>query len=126
MGGSSTGKTLSVTLATFDSSLPSVALYVKESVPLKFAFGVYSSDPPRQGGFRHAHPQFAIDAAEPAVELAEGYEGPATVESWTVMHERDTSRARAHASLITPDGRRAWGVSNDPDLMERVLDHKLP
>jgi acetyl-CoA C-acetyltransferase len=86
----------------------------------KHAFGVYSSEPPRAGGFRHAHPQFAIDAAEPAVELAEGYEGPATVEGWTVMHERDGSPARAHAALRTPDGARAWGVSTDADVMAHL------
>jgi acetyl-CoA C-acetyltransferase len=46
-----------------------------------------------------------------------GYEGPVEIETWTVMHERDTSMARAHAALLTPDGRRAWGATNDPEVM---------
>ena len=84
----------------------------------KHAFGVYSGEPPRAGRFQHAHPQFAIDAAEAKVEVVQGYEGPAVMESFTVMHERDGSRSRAHGTLRTPDGRRAWGVSSAPDLME--------
>ena len=52
--------------------------------------------------------------------MAEGYVGPADVESWTVMHERDGSRSRAHATLITPSGARAWGVTSDADVMAHL------
>jgi acetyl-CoA C-acetyltransferase len=82
----------------------------------KHAFGVYSSRP-GPANFRHSHPQFAIDNAEPTREVAVGHEGPVEVEAWTVMHERDTTMARAHAALLLPDGRRAWGATNDPDVM---------
>jgi acetyl-CoA C-acetyltransferase len=82
----------------------------------KHAFGVYSCDP-GPGTFRHAHPQFAIDNAEPGRDVVVGYEGPVEVETWTVMHERDTSMARAHAAVLTPDGRRAWGATDDLDVM---------
>jgi acetyl-CoA C-acetyltransferase len=82
----------------------------------KHAFGVYSSEP-APATFRHSHPQFAIDNAEPIREVAAGYEGPVEVEAWTVMHERDSSMARAHAAVLTPDGRRAWGATNDVDVM---------
>lgn len=85
----------------------------------KHAYGVYSSEPPTSGCFRWAHPQFAIDAAEPLVQVAEGYAGPGTLETWTVMHERDGSPSRAHGSVRTPDGARAWAVSSDPEVMER-------
>jgi acetyl-CoA C-acetyltransferase len=88
----------------------------------KHAFGVYSASPPPSGGFRHSHPQFAIDAAGPPIELADGYAGPAEIESWTVMHERDGSRARAHATVRTTDGARAWAVTNEPDLMAHLED----
>ncbi len=83
----------------------------------KHAFGVYSAQPPRTGEFRSAHPQFAIDSAEPRREVVADYTGPASVESWTVMHERDGSAGRAHATLLLDDGRRAWAVSNDPEVM---------
>ncbi len=82
----------------------------------KHAFGVYSSEP-GPSTFRHAHPQFAIDNAEAGREVVTGYEGPVEVETWTVMHDRDQSMARAHAAVRTPDGRRAWGATDDHDVM---------
>lgn len=83
----------------------------------KHAFGVYSTDPPA-GGFRHQRPQDEIDARGRR-EVVEDHLGPAAIEGWTVMHERDGSPSRAHASCLTPDGRRAWGVSTDPEVMKR-------
>jgi acetyl-CoA C-acetyltransferase len=83
----------------------------------KHAFGVYSAQPPRSGQFRSAHPQFAIDSAEERRQVVGDYIGPATMESWTVMHERDGSPSRAHATVLLDDGRRAWGVSNDGATM---------
>ena len=82
----------------------------------KHAFGVYSTEP-AAGGFRHLTPQFAIDSAGPAVTVVDDYRGSATVETWTVMYERDGSRARAHAALRTPDGARCWGTIDDDVVM---------
>jgi acetyl-CoA C-acetyltransferase len=84
----------------------------------KHAFGLYSSEPPRSGQFRSARPQFAIDSAEQQREVVGDYSGPAAMESWTVMHERDGSPSRAHCTVLLGDGRRAWGVSNDPATMQ--------
>lgn len=81
----------------------------------KHAFGVYSTRPPA-AGFRTAHPQAAIDA-EGTVAVVDAHQGPATVEAWTVMHERDGSMARGHAVVRTPDGARAWAVTRDAELM---------
>jgi acetyl-CoA C-acetyltransferase len=85
----------------------------------KHSFGVYSTEPPA-AGFRHAHPQFAIDSAGPKVPVSEDHAGPVVIEAWTVMHERDGSRARAHAALRTPEGARCWGVTDDAELMARM------
>jgi len=82
----------------------------------KHAFGVYSTEPP-PSGFRHLIPQFAIDSAGPAVTVVDDYDGPATVETWTVMYERDGSRARAHAAVRTPEGARCWGTIDDDVVM---------
>jgi len=83
----------------------------------KHAFGVYSSEPPRAGEFRSAHPQFAIDSAEEPRQVVADYAGPAAMESWTVMHERDGAPSRAHCTVLVDDGRRAWGVSSDAATM---------
>ena len=83
----------------------------------KHAFGVYSTTPPA-GGFRHARPQDRIDAV-PGRTVLDGHRGTATVEGWTVMHERDGTPQRAHAACTTADGQRVWATSHDPDVMAR-------
>ena len=37
-----------------------------------------------------------------------------------MVHERDGSRSRVHATLMTPTGARAWAVSSDDDLMAHL------
>jgi acetyl-CoA C-acetyltransferase len=87
----------------------------------KHAFGVYSTNPPA-AGFRHADPQHEIDAL-PRRELAEPADaaGPATVEAYAVMYDREGYPASAHASLLLADGRRAWGTSTDGDVATALL-----
>lgn len=62
--------------------------------------------------FRYASAQEAIDAA-PRRTLAEGYEGAATVESYTVMHGRGGVVENGIVAALLPDGRRAWGIVRD-------------
>jgi acetyl-CoA C-acetyltransferase len=83
----------------------------------KHAFGVYATTPPDEG-FRHAEPQAAIDAL-PARALADTGDaaGPATIETYTVMHGRDGAPEQAIATCLLADGRRAWGLSSDADVM---------
>ena len=78
----------------------------------KHAFGVYGTEPPA-GGFRHASPQDAIDRL-PSRSLATPAEaaGPATIEAFTVMHDRDQTPEFAIASCLLEDGRRAWGTNS--------------
>ena len=86
----------------------------------KHAFGVYSTEPPRSGGFAHAHPQFAIDSSEPGRDVSTDHDGAVEIEAFTVMHERDGSMARAHAAVLTPSGDRAWAVTDDAEVMARM------
>ena len=88
----------------------------------KHAFGVYSANPPVTP-FRHAHPQDEIDAM-PSRELAlpEQAAGTATIESYTVMHNRDGSPETAIASLLLADGRRAWGTASDTTVAASMCD----
>ncbi|MEZ5249303.1 MAG: hypothetical protein R2713_08855 [Ilumatobacteraceae bacterium] len=60
----------------------------------KHAFGVYSTAAPAEP-FRHAYPQDEIDAM-PRRELAPPAEaaGPATIEAYTVMFDRDGAPER--------------------------------
>jgi acetyl-CoA C-acetyltransferase len=82
----------------------------------KHSFGVYSTEPPTDG-FRHDHPQAEIDAL-PQREFATPVdaEGPATIEAYSVMHSREGDPETAIAACLLADGRRAWGMSTEPDL----------
>ena len=88
----------------------------------KHSFGIYSTEPP-VNGFRHDHPQAAIDAL-PRRELATASDaaGPATVEAYTVMHSRDGEPETAIAACLLGDGRRAWGTSTEHDLAAAMCD----
>ena len=85
----------------------------------KHAFGVYSTRPPATP-FRHRDLQDEVDAL-PRRELAEDHAGPVTVESSTVMHDRDGNPEQAWLATLLDDGRRAWATSTDPDLMKALV-----
>ena len=88
----------------------------------KHAFGVYGTEPPADG-FRHADPQDEIDAL-PRRELATADDaaGPAAIEAYTVMHGREGNPDQAIATTLLDDGRRAWALSTDADLMTAMLE----
>lgn len=79
----------------------------------KHAFGVYATTPPKRA-FQYESPQAQIDAL-PKRELAVGDDaaGPATIEAFTVMHDRDGAPERFIAAGLRNDGRRIWVVSDD-------------
>ncbi len=82
----------------------------------KHAFGIYSTTPPTSP-FRHEAPQDEIDAL-PRRPLVSGdaAQGAATIEAYTVMHNRDGNPETSFAAVRRPDGTRAWARSNDSDL----------
>ncbi len=86
----------------------------------KEAFGVYGTTPPAQG-FRSARPQDEVDAA-PGRALVTDHEGPVTIETYTVMHDRDGAPVQAIAATLPPDGARAWATSDDPSVMAGLLE----
>jgi acetyl-CoA C-acetyltransferase len=87
----------------------------------KHAFGVYSTMPTPT--FRHDHPQSRVDAL-PRRDLAAPPDaaGAATIEAYTVMFSRESQPEQAIASCLLPDGRRAWGMSHDPQLAAAMCD----
>jgi acetyl-CoA C-acetyltransferase len=89
----------------------------------KHAFGVYGTNPPTVP-FRHAEPQAEIDAL-PGRELCEAPDGQARVEAWTVMHDRDGEPETAIVSALLDDGRRAWGVTAEPEPVKVMATEDL-
>jgi acetyl-CoA C-acetyltransferase len=89
----------------------------------KHAFGVYAAGPPRRG-FHTVNLQAQVDAL-PTMEAADDYEGPATVEASTVMHDREGRPEQAFVACRTDDGRRAWGRSTDPDLAQALMTEEF-
>jgi acetyl-CoA C-acetyltransferase len=89
----------------------------------KHAVGVYSTSPPALG-FRHAVPQAEVDAL-PRRDYTGDHEGAVTVESFTVMHERNGEPALAIVACLTPDGRRTWANSREPALLKAFTTDDL-
>jgi len=85
----------------------------------KHAFGVYGARPPAEG-FRHADLQAEVDAT-PRREPAGDHVGAVTVESYTVIHDREGNPETALLAVLTPDGARGWGSSTDADTQAALL-----
>jgi acetyl-CoA C-acetyltransferase len=85
----------------------------------KHALGLYSTSPPAAGGFRRDDVQDQVDAL-PKRSVASSPDGAARVESWVVQHDRSGSPERAIAACLLDDGRRAWGVSADADVVAEL------
>jgi acetyl-CoA C-acetyltransferase len=86
----------------------------------KHAVGLYATVPPA-GGFRWE----AGVSVPPEREVAEGYEGPAAVEAWTVMYDRDSHPETGIATCLTPDGRRAWATTRDAGALAAMASDDL-
>ena len=82
----------------------------------KHSFGVYGATPP-PNGFKHDSPQDQVDAlpkreVTPTADAA----GPATIEAYSVMHDRSGKPETIRAAVLLANGSRAWCVSNDTNL----------
>ncbi|HEY5024950.1 MAG TPA: acetyl-CoA acetyltransferase [Acidimicrobiales bacterium] len=88
----------------------------------KHAVGVWSTTPPA-AGFRHESPQEAVDAL-PQRTPAWDFEGDATVETYTVVHDRDGEPELGILALLTADGRRTWGNTADRDDMLGLMEQE--
>ena len=84
----------------------------------KHAIGIYSTDPP-PGGFRHTRPQEEVDGL-PRREAAVDHDGPVTIDSYTVMHERDGSPVLGLIACLLPDGRRTWANTHEPGMLKAM------
>ena len=88
----------------------------------KHAFGVYSTAPPAKP-FRYDVPQDRVDAL-PIREAAPVFEGPVEIESYTVMYGPNGPSA-ALAACLLDDGRRAWGNTDDREVMHAMVNEEF-
>jgi len=95
---------------------PTALVWANGGYTTKHSFGVYATEPPKNG-FAYDYPQDQIDAL-PQRTLASPAEaaGTATIEGYSVMHDRAGLPERSIASCLLADGRRAWGDSTDVAL----------
>jgi acetyl-CoA C-acetyltransferase len=84
----------------------------------KHAIGIYGAEPPAEG-FRYEDLQAQADAF-PRREALIDWEGPVTLEAYTVAHRKGAPRL-AHAACLTDAGRRTWGTVEDPDVMAAMM-----
>lgn len=84
----------------------------------KHSAGLYSTRPPADG-FRWESVQDAVDAL-PRRDFLDGVEGDVTIETYTVMHDRDGTPNLAILACLLPDGRRTWANSTDADMMKSM------
>ena len=85
----------------------------------KHAVGVYGCRPPAQGS-RVTNVQAQVDQL-PRREAAPDHRGPASVETYTVMHDKDGKPERAFVACLLDDGRRTIATSDDPDRLTILL-----
>jgi acetyl-CoA C-acetyltransferase len=65
----------------------------------------------------HESPQAQVDALpKRAVTPTADAAGPATIEAYSVMHDRLGQPETIRAAALLADGSRAWCISNDTNL----------
>jgi acetyl-CoA C-acetyltransferase len=86
----------------------------------KHACGIYSGRPPQR-------PFLDLDANEHllrphARRVSSDYEGPATLEAYTVPYDRDGEPEAAIVSALAPDGTRVLLRCTDQDMVAAIVD----
>jgi acetyl-CoA C-acetyltransferase len=90
----------------------------------KHSFGVYATTPPLHG-FRHESPQNEVDETpRRAVATALEAKGAATIEAYSVMHDRDGTAEKVRAAVLLADGRRAWATSDNTQLGQEMCENE--
>jgi acetyl-CoA C-acetyltransferase len=90
----------------------------------KHGIGVWSCSPP-EAGTRWRSVQDELDASSIHREMSLDFDGEAELETYTVAYRRDGTRRRAWAFALTGEGRRALAVSEDPSLMQSLVERDV-
>ncbi|MFM8854497.1 MAG: hypothetical protein ACKOGL_15135, partial [Acidimicrobiaceae bacterium] len=112
--------TLMIKLRQAGNSSTNGFIWANGGYATKHSFGIYSTTPPKNG-YKHGSPQATIDKlakrelATPE-QATSSIAGNATVEAFTVMHDRDGQPETAIAATLLKDSRRAWATSTDPQV----------
>jgi acetyl-CoA C-acetyltransferase len=85
----------------------------------KHAVGLWSSAPGSRP-FRHVDAQAQVDATEKRTPAPADLEGDVTVETYTVVHDRQGQAQLGILALLDDAGRRAWGNITDPDSLGQL------
>jgi acetyl-CoA C-acetyltransferase len=85
----------------------------------KHAFGLYSTEPP-SAGFHWEDVQPDVDRL-PTVTAEHTWSGPATIESWTVPHDRSGEPTAGLLAVRTPHHTRTLAVVREPDQIRELL-----
>lgn len=84
----------------------------------KHAFGVYSTEHPVDG-FQYENLQAQADAC-PIREAVIDWEGPVTVEGYTVAY-REGEPGTGYAACLLDDGGRTWGIVEDQTVLRAMV-----
>jgi acetyl-CoA C-acetyltransferase len=90
----------------------------------KHALGLYSTTPPAEG-FKWESGQAEVDASPTRAVAEPDWEGPVTVEAYTVLHERDGSPQLGIVGALTADGARTWANTTDPALLHALVTEEV-
>jgi acetyl-CoA C-acetyltransferase len=85
----------------------------------KHAFDVYSTTPPPPGA---ALAGTASDTAPAELPIVDTYQGPATVATYTVIHDRGGQPEWGLAICDVPGGDRCYARFDQPGLLKEALD----
>ena len=77
---------------------------------------------PSTGGFRSSRPQSEVDAL-PARSVPTERVAEATLETYTVVYDRDMQPSRAIVACLDDEGRRHWAVHTEPTTVAELLAH---
>lgn len=88
----------------------------------KHTLGLYGGAPPPRR-FRRLQPQSGVDAL-PRRQVAVGVDGPAVLETYTVLHVPGAP-PRAICAVLLPDGRRQWATSAEPEVVSALQTQEL-
>jgi acetyl-CoA C-acetyltransferase len=92
----------------------------------KHAVGVYASQPPRSPWRREAPESYqSIIDREPAPPFTPRADGPGTVETYTVVHDREGKPSLGIVAARLSDGSRCWANVTDTSVLERMEQSEM-